>query len=92
VSPGHGKVADKVGIELIEADVDIGFALVDEAKAYSASGRTECSARALHNAEDIVAEIERRLQRLGDSGSEPFRPLLAELRNEIAAAERKLPI
>jgi hypothetical protein len=87
--PVTGKVADKVVVELIEADVDIGFALVDEAKAYSVSGQPQSSCRALQDAENIVAEIERRLDRLGDSGSGPFRPLLAELRNQIAAVERK---
>jgi len=38
------KMADKVVIQRIEAGVDIGFALVDEAKAYYAS---EFGARAL---------------------------------------------
>jgi len=88
--PMGRKVADKITIELIEADVEIGFALVDEAKAYHASGQPEFSARALQDAEDVVADIERRLERLGDSESGPFHPLVTELRNEIAALEREI--
>jgi len=87
--PVTGKVSDKVVVELIEADVDIGFALVDEAKAYRATGQPKSSCRVLHDAEDIVADIERRLQRLGDPESAPFHPLVTELRNEIAAVERE---
>jgi hypothetical protein len=87
--PARRKVADQVLIQLIEADVDIGFALVDEAKACRISGQPEFSSRALQDAAAIVADIERRLQELGDSESGPFLPLVAELRNEIAAVERE---
>lgn len=75
-------------IQLIEADVDIGFGLVDEARAYRLSGQPEFSARALEDASDIIADIERRLAQQGQSGAEPFLPLLAELRSQIAAAAR----
>ena len=87
--PKRRKLADKILIQLIEADVETGFALVDEAKAYRASGQAEFGTRALHDAEDVVADIEVRLQRLGDSESGPFHPLIAELRSEIAAAEQE---
>jgi hypothetical protein len=83
------KAADRMTIRLIEADVEIGFALVDEAKAYHASGRPEFSSRARRDAEDVVSAIQSRLQRLGESQSWPFHPLVAELRNEIAALERE---
>ena len=85
------KVADQVLIQLIEADVDIGFALLDEAKAYRLSGQSDFSSHALQQAKDIVVDIERRLQELGDSESVPFLPLVAELRNEIAAAKPETP-
>ena len=87
--PVRGKLEDKILIELIEADVDIGFGLVDEARSYRASGQPELSSRVLQNAEDILADIERRLQRLGDSESAPFRLLVTALRNEIAGVERE---
>ena len=85
------KVADQVLIQLIEADVDIGFALLDEAKAYRLSGQSDFSSHALQQAKDIVVDIERRLQELGDSESVPFLPLVAELRNEIAAVKPETP-
>ncbi len=83
------KVADKIAIQLIEANVEIGFALVDEAKAYHALCKPELRARALRDAEEVVADIERRLERLSGSESGPFHPLLIEIRNEIAAEQRK---
>jgi hypothetical protein len=86
--PARRKVALQVLIQFIEADVDIGFGLVDEARACRASGQMEFSLRALQESTEILADIERRLQELGDSESEPFLPLVAELRNEIAAVER----
>lgn len=87
--PKEGKLADKILIQLIEADVEIGFGLVDQAKAFGGSGQAEFSSRALHDAEDVLEDIERRLQRLGKSGSGPFHPLVSELRSEIAGIERK---
>jgi hypothetical protein len=46
------KLADKILVQLIEADVEIGFALVDEAKAYRAWGRPDWSSRVLQVAEE----------------------------------------
>ena len=85
--PSRRKVADQVLIQLIEADVDIGFALLDDAKTYRALGQTEASLSALQGAIEILADIERRLQELGESESQPFLPLVAELRHQIAGAE-----
>ena len=88
--PMGRKVADKIFVELIEADVEIGFSLVDEAKAYRVSGQPEFSARALQEAENILPDIEHRLHQLGDSEAGPFRPLVSELRNEIATVKREI--
>jgi hypothetical protein len=85
------KVADQVLIQLIEADVDIGFGLVDEAKAYRATGQPDYGSRALRDADDIVVDIEHRLQQLGHSESEPFLPLVQELRTQINAARADDP-
>jgi hypothetical protein len=87
--PRRRNVTDQVLIQFIEADVEIGFGLVDEAKAYRLSGRPEFGSRALLDATEIVADIERRLQQIGDSESAPFLHLVAELRKEIAAVERE---
>ncbi len=84
----HRKAAEQVRIQLIEADVEIGFGLVDDAMAYRMNGRPELCSRALHDATDIVADIELRMQKLPAMDADSFLPLVAELRNEIAAVER----
>jgi hypothetical protein len=86
--PIRRKLIDQVLVQLVEADVDIGFGLVDQAKAYRANGQAEFSSRALQEAESIVLDIERRLQSLGEDEAGPFAALVAELRNEIAAVSR----
>ena len=87
--PMRRNVADKIAVQLIEAEVEAGFALLDEARAYRASGQPQSSSRVRQDAEEIIADIEHRLQRLGDSESRPFQALITELRNEIAALERE---
>lgn len=83
------KAGDRVLIQLLEADVDIGFGLVDETRACCESGQREFSSRALHNALEIVGDIERRLQQLNESEAKSFFPLLDELRKQIAAVQRE---
>lgn len=85
--PLRRNATDQVLIQLIEADVDIGFSLVDEARAYRASGQLDFSSRALQNANEIVADIECRIQQLAASEADAFLPLVGELRNQIAAVE-----
>jgi hypothetical protein len=89
--PVRGTVRDKLLVELTEADVEIGFGLVDDAKAYTASGQPELTARALQNAEAVLADIERRLHEMGESASAPFQQLIAELREQIAGVNRYAP-
>ena len=84
--PMRRKVADQVMLQLIEAGVESGFGLVDEARAYRIQGNGAFSSRALKDAEEVVADIEHRLQKLGDGEAAAFLPLLAELRSQIAAA------
>ena len=84
--PMRRKAADQVMLQLIEADVESGFGLVDEARAYRIRGNGAFSSRALKDAEEVVADIEQRLQKLGDGEAAAFLPLLAELRSQIAAA------
>ncbi len=87
--PMRRKVADQVLIQLIEADVDIGFGLVDEAHAYQLAGQPEFRLRALLDADEIVEDIERRLRTLAESDVASFLPLLTELRDQISAAGRE---
>ena len=85
-NPMRRTASDQMMVQLVEADVEIGFGLVDEAKAYRARGQVEFGTRALKEAEGIVVDIEQRLQRLGDAEAGPFHALVAELRNEIGIA------
>ncbi len=87
--PARRNASDQMMMQLIEADVDIGFGLVDEARAYRFSGQSEFSVRALQNAEEIVADIEKRLERLGEEAAVPFLPLVQELRREISSVSRE---
>ncbi len=82
------KVSDQVMVQLIEADVESGFGLVDDAKAHRMQGNGQFSSRALQEAEAVVADIELRLAQLGDPQAVAFLPLVAELREQIAAANR----
>ena len=81
--------ADRVLIDLVEADVDIGFSLVDVATTQFCRGNLASGERALREAGDIVSDIEQRLLRLASPESEPFRSLVTELRREIEAAKPK---
>jgi hypothetical protein len=83
------KVSYQVMVQLIEADVESGFGLVDEAKAYRIQGNDQFSTRALEAAAAVVADIEQRLAQLGETEAAPFIPLVAELREQIAAAGRQ---
>ena len=85
------KVSDQVLVQLIEADVESGFGLIDEAKAHCIQGDGQFSSRVLQEAEKIVTDIEQRLAQLGDSEAVPFFPLVAELREQIAAVARERP-
>ena len=87
--PMRRKVTDQVLVQFIEADVESGFGLVDEARVHRIQGNSEFSSRALEEAEAVVADIERRLAQMGDSDAAPFLPLVAELREQIAAAARQ---
>jgi hypothetical protein len=88
--PVRRTIANRIRTDLVEADVDMGFALVDQARSYLASGRLEVSVQLLQEIAKVLADIEQRLAQLGDSESGPFQLLVAELRNELAAVEREI--
>lgn len=85
--PGTHKrnASQQVLVELVEADVEIGFNLVETARECRRDNPT-FSLQALQQAEEILLDIEQRLARLGELESVPFRPLVEELRREIEAA------
>ena len=73
----------RVRIELIEADLEIGFSLVD-----LALGSPENSVRLLSDAGQVYDDILVRLKRLEPAEACSFQPLVAELRRAIDLAAR----
>jgi hypothetical protein len=71
---------DRLEIGFVEADVEIGFNLVDLAAEPSNSSLV---ARILGDAADVLDDIDRRLTGLGDADRASFDPLVAELRREL---------
>ena len=71
----------RIPIELVEADFEIAFSLVDLAE-----GGRSLATRAIDDAETVFRDIEARLQRMDPLESQPFTPLVGELRREIDLA------
>ena len=65
----------RIPVELVEADFEIAFHLVDMA-----------DPRALRDAENVFRDIEARLRRMGAPANLPFTPLVDELRRELDLA------
>jgi hypothetical protein len=66
---------------LVEADIEIGFCLIDLAESYPAD-----AARLLGNAADVYAEVLARFNRLQPAERGSFEPLVAELRRALDLA------
>ena len=75
-SPEH-----RVRVELIEADLEIGFNLVDLAGSNPAD-----SARLVADAEAVYRELLARVKKLEPSEESNFQPLITELRRAIDLA------
>lgn len=76
----------RIPVELVEADFEIAFNLVDMAETEASLGDRARASRAIDDAEEVFRDIETRLLRLGTPGSQPFTPLVGELRREIDLA------
>ena len=85
-APNH-RAADRVRLELIEADVEIAFSLVDDAREEFHEGNLEFAQAALANASNVLTDIQDRLDQLDARQAAPFGPLVDELRKTIRAAE-----
>lgn len=85
--PVGSLLRNRIEVGFVEADVEIGFNLVDLAETESGRGNASLASRVLQDAEDVFHDIEQRLQRVapGDRGS--FGPLVGELRREIDLAK-----
>jgi len=79
--------SERVRLDLIEADVDMAFGLVDDARDEFREGNQIYAQRALEDARRALADIETRLRELGSDRSSPFGPPVEELRKFINEAE-----
>jgi hypothetical protein len=77
--------SQRVTREIIEADFEIAFSLIDLAPVNPSDNAWE--AHALSDAEDVVNDIERRLQLQSPDDRRPFGPLLGELKRQLARAK-----
>lgn len=71
----------RVRVELVEADIEAGFCLVDSVEMYPAQ-----VTRLVADAEEVFADAVARLNSLQPSEREKFRPLMSELRRAIDLA------
>jgi hypothetical protein len=67
----------------VEADIEIGFCLVDSVEAWPANAH-----RLVSDAEEVYADAIGRLNRLHPSEREKLQPLITELRRAIDLARR----
>jgi hypothetical protein len=79
--------SDRVRLDLIEADVDMAFGLVDDAREEFHGGNRLFALRALDEARNALADIESRLRELEPERRPPFGPLVDELRKSISEAQ-----
>ena len=86
--PGSSR---RMAIELVEADCEIAFGLVDIAEMEADAGDRALAVRALDDADKVVLDIEQRLVRLAERNRMPFGPLVCELRRQIKRARRHVP-
>ena len=81
------RAAQHIRVELIEADLEIGFGLVDSALGELRIGNLPFARRALEDAEKVLIDIEQRLQELDAEQSRLFGPPIDELRRSVHAVE-----
>ncbi len=81
------RVAERIPIELIEADFEIAFNLVDMFQAEFEKADRASASRALGDAEDVFEDIERRLTLIGRANSQTFDELTGELKRMISVAK-----
>ena len=77
-------------VELVEADVEIAFNLVDMAERESGAGQFAVASEVLENAERVLHDLNDRLTRLPEIQTENFNPLRTEIRRAIDLARSHL--
>ena len=81
------RASERFRVELIEADVDMAFGLVDDAREEFHDGNVEFARGALDDAERVLTDIEERLGKIDAEHRAPFGPLVDELRKALRAAQ-----
>ena len=81
--------AKRIKIEMVEADVESAFSLIDAAHEAHRRGDEESATQVLVSAERVFDDIEERLSHFEKNEREPFRELVAEVRRELDEAERE---
>jgi hypothetical protein len=82
--------SERISRELIEADFEIAFSLVDMAHEETEEGDLASAGHALHDADDVFLDIERRLRLIKSPVQQSFDPLIGELRRAIALAKSRV--
>ncbi|MDE3194917.1 MAG: hypothetical protein KGN84_01125 [Acidobacteriota bacterium] len=82
------RASEHIRRELIEADFEAAFHLTDLVETDRKDGGW--GTRAVSDAEEVLRDIERRLEMLGASDRLPFDTLLGELRRQIALAKSRV--
>ena len=83
----HRRASDRILTELIEADIEIAFHLVDMTEDCLRDRDFAGTVRLLHDADAVLLDIRRRLDAKGSEKGEPFEPLLSEVCRAIALAK-----
>lgn len=78
---------DRIAVELMEADVEMAFSLVDMAEAESLRGNSVFALHAIESAEEVFGDLAQRLAHLEANAQIPFTALVDELRREIDLAK-----
>ena len=81
--------ADRLKVEFVEADIEIGFSLVDMAEIEWTQGHAADTSRLLHDADEIFEDVGKRLQRFNADESAHFLPLVGELRRALDIAHTR---
>ena len=78
---------ERIWVHFAEADIEIGFSLVDMAEGEAIRGDYTRACLILKNADDVLLDIQQILCSLTVSDRGPFGPLLGELDRAIGLAK-----
>jgi len=81
--------AERLKTEFVEADIEMGFRLVDMAESEWKDGRETDRSRLLHDAEGIFQDLGQRIRRFDATRRQLFEPLMGELRRAIDIEYRR---